>query len=874
MSKYIVFDLETIYLAEKKLNKIIEIGFLIIHNNEVVGKYTRLIKPGEKINHFVEKLTSITNEELVNQPSFKEVYHEFLPLFKDHILVAHQAELDMKTINDELHILNLPALENKTIDTVELSKILLPELTSYKLTDLAMSLDFKFDNHKAHRALADAEITTKLFLLLKEKLLSLPKDSLQHLKQLLPYLISDLDHLFSNLSNHDNNEIKYSYYNDLPYLALLNFKKRNERLIDYDLFLTKMYKTKGLLDKVYGNYVYRENQVKISENIKHLFDKHEHGLIEAPTGIGKSIGYLIPVIYSALQNHERIVISTHTTHLQSQLMLHEIAKLNLILPFELNVQILKGKKNYIDVKRFYRFLKNKRNDAYPLIIFKAKLIVWLTETNTGLFSDLNIEVNMEQYLFDVQTLERESPSSFYYFAFKKSFSADLVLINHALLIADMNSNNLLIPSYNKIIVDEAQQFKNLVVENKNILLSSVNFSPFLKYLIKKTEFYELRLLKQELINLINNLYKYSDTENEAEQTYLFSSKTHSFDVQNIILEDFNTLLGYFELSINKLKSDEKIEKLIVNEFINYQQSLINVINNLENNLSLFITLARKKNELTWSMYSQKDKTNDMLLSNFYKSKHSVVYLSATLTIRGSFSYILNQLKLEENTHTLQLLTPFNLSEQAKLIVPNDFPAIKNESEYLAALSELIYSINELINGGILTLFTSYKMLKATFYLLQEFIPEDMTLLAQGITHTSREQLIKEFKEKQPAILLGTDSFWEGVDIKGDLLTCLILTRLPFQQINHPTFKIEAERLENLNQNSFFEYALPEAVLKFRQGIGRLIRSENDKGFIFVLDNRLLNANYKKYFTESIFPIETNYLATKEIIERIEDLDKL
>src|SRR5699024_4718885 len=98
---------------------------------------------------------------------------------------------------------------------------------------------------------------------------------------------------------------------------------------------------------------------------------------------------LIPVIYSALQNHERIVISTHTTHLQSQLMLHEIAKLNLILPFEFNVQILKGKKNYIDVKRFYRFLKNKQNDAYPLIIFKAKLIVWLTETNTGLFSDLN-----------------------------------------------------------------------------------------------------------------------------------------------------------------------------------------------------------------------------------------------------------------------------------------------------------------------------------------------------------------------------------------------------------------------------------------------------------------------------------------------------
>ena len=408
----------------------------------------------------------------------------------------------MKTINDELHLLNLPALENETIDTVELSKILLPEITSYKLTDLAVSLDFKFDSHKAHRALTDAEITTKLFLLLKEKLLSLPKDSLQHLKQLLPYLISDLDHLFSNISNYNNNEINYSYYNDLPYLVPLNFKKRNEKLIDYDLFLTKMYKTEGLLNKVYENYVYRENQVKISENIKHLFDKHEHGLIEAPTGIGKSIGYLIPVIYSALHNHERIVISTHTTHLQSQLMLHDMAKLKLILPFKFNVQILKGKKNYIDVKRFYRFLKNKRNDAYPLIIFKAKLIVWLTETNTGLFSDLNIEVNMEQYLFDVQTLERESPSSYYNFAFKKSFSADLVLVNHALLITDMNSNNLLIPSYNKIIIDEAQQFKKLVVENKNILLSSESFSPFLKYLIKNEKHIHSNMLVLSHRNIV------------------------------------------------------------------------------------------------------------------------------------------------------------------------------------------------------------------------------------------------------------------------------------------------------------------------------------------------------------------------------------
>src|SRR5699024_8782283 len=159
-----------------------------------------------------------------------------------------------------------------------------------------------------------------------------------------------------------------------------------------------------------------------------------------------------------------------------------------------NVQILQGKKNYIDIKRFYNFLKNKRNDTYPLIIFKAKLIVWLTETNTGLFSDLNIESNIEQYLFDIQTLINSNKYSFCYFLFIYAYLADVVLINHVLLIDDINTDGLLVPTYNKLIVDEAHQFKNLIIVNKNLLLSNVNFYPFFKYLLKKTELYELKLL--------------------------------------------------------------------------------------------------------------------------------------------------------------------------------------------------------------------------------------------------------------------------------------------------------------------------------------------------------------------------------------------
>lgn len=870
MSKYIVLDLETIYLPDEGINKIIEIGFLIVHSSQVVKKYTTLINPGAKINKFVEQLTSITNKEVENAPSFKDVYSEFLPLFKDHILVAHQAELDMKTINDELSILNLPSLENKTIDTVELSKILLPEKTSYKLTDLAFSLKINFDSNNAHRALADAEITTKIFLLLKEKLSSLPKNSLFHLKQLSPYLISDLDHLFTALSKKEVETDSYSYYNDLPYITPLNFIKTKEKLIDYKLFLKKIYNEEGLLNRIYDNYIYRENQVRISEEIKHLFDENKNGLIEAATGIGKSIGYLIPVIYEAIEKSERLVISTHTTQLQTQLMLQDIQKLKKVLPFDFNVQVLKGKKNYLDLKRFYNFLQNKRNDTYPLIILKAKIIVWLTETNTGMFSDLNIEPNMEQYLFEIETLKRDSKQSYYYFALKKAATSDIVLVNHALLLADLNNNELLIPHYNKIIIDEAHRFKNLMIENKNLLLSSKNIIPFLNYLIRSTEFYELQLLQKELVIMVKKLLFYSEIESEPDHTFIFSSAKQSSEVTNDLIEDFNTILGYLELGINKLKNKTKFDESTLARLLVYKQRLENVINNLEKNMSLFITIEKNKDLLDWSMYSQINQVDDNVITSFYNKKKSVIYLSATLTIRDNFSYMLDKLNLNQETPTLKLETPFDLAKQTKLIVPTDFPSIKEEKNFIAALSELVFSINQSINGGIMILFTSYKMLKDTFYLLIEILDKDTKLFAQGVTHNNREQLITEFKNNQPAILLGTASFWEGVDIKGDLLTCLIMTRLPFQQINHPTFKIEAERLDELNQNSFFEYALPEAVLKFRQGIGRLIRNENDRGFIFVLDNRLKNSNYKKFFTESIYPIKTNYFDTKKIIEMIED----
>lgn len=272
------------------------------------------------------------------------------------------------------------------------------------------------------------------------------------------------------------------------------------------------------------------------------------------------------------------------------------------------------------------------------------------------------------------------------------------------------------------------------------------------------------------------------------------------------------------------------------------------------------------------LYSEPLDIADLLLEHFFAEKKSIVLTSATLTMKQSFAFIQEQLGLDDLTVTRRFDSPYSYKDQVQLLVPNDFPDVRGKDNYpfIYAVCEAILSLASITEGRMLVLFTSYDMLKKHGLLKELTEDQDYSLIAQGITSGSRDRLKKNFQSNKKAILFGTSSFWEGVDIPGDDLSCLVIARLPFQPPDHPIYEAKAAKLKAEGKNAFMELALPNAVIRFKQGFGRLIRSSSDRGIVFVCDDRMMKTRYGSYFTDSIPAVPTHYKSTSELLELAED----
>src|SRR5690606_25574466 len=242
--------------------------------------------------------------------------------------------------------------------------------------------------------------------------------------------------------------------------------------------------------------------------------------------------------------------------------------------------------------------------------------------------------------------------------------------------------------------------------------------------------------------------------------------------------------------------------------------------------------------------------------------------------RNSFNFIQRRLGIpKDKLFTKKISSPFSYDKQVRVMIPSDFPetSYDNMDNFIAATCESILSLAEITNGRMLVLFTSYDMLKKSYYLLKELMEnEKFVLIAQGISSGSRERLKKNFQTFDQSILLGTSSFWEGVDIPGDDLSCLMIVRLPFQPPNHPVYEAKAADMKANGGNAFYDLALPNAVIRFKQGFGRLIRSTNDRGIVFVCDARIIKSSYGKYFIDSIPEVPIAFDTTTQLMKKAKD----
>lgn len=930
MEKFVVIDLET--TGHSPHDKIIEIGIVIIEHNRIVDEYTTLLHPNEPIPPFISNLTGITDEDVKDAPKFIDKAEEIVGFFKDSYLVAHNVPFDLNFLNDELsqHALNI--LTNPVLDTVELARILFPQAPGYKLAQLADY--FQIDHKDPHRALSDAYVTGELFLILKEKLLSLPYETMAHLLNLEKVFHSN----FYTLLSKQQNKIRPSTIHEPgieSYLGLafksidkLSKEQTHTKLISFGDYLDNIYEHKGTMEKEIDQYEKRTGQREMSEHIFDAFQAKKHALIEAETGTGKSLAYLIPAIYEAVHNHERIIISTYTTQLQSQLLEEEIPLAQKLIEIPFKVALLKGKSHYISLERFERELSMDKQDNYDIALTKAMLLVWLTETVTGDIDEIQLPASGYYFFKGISTesegyIDPQSPwfsKSYYQKAKTKAQQADVIITNHALFSTDMFNDYKFLPPYEKAIIDEAHHLETTASRHHGLKIDYVT----IKYTLNQIGLsYEANWLGQALLrhhsardsfptdkwdeifnqakyeidDLFRRLFQYVIDQNKHNKSlsdvgriqYRFDEKKENED-QWVIIKDMVTRLTFYLRDLIHIltlldqhfeakgatakydRDDLQANIQSLQSFIDHLELLFLIENSIEQVKWIEAEAYGAKNAVY--LYSEPADISTLLTEGLFNQKQSIILTSATLTMRNSFTFIQKRLGLSpENVFVHKIDSPFSYQNQVQLLIPNDFPDLDNHhlDDFIYSTCEAILSLAKVTKGRMLVLFTSYDMLRKAHQILKETMDlDEYMLIAQGISSGSRTRLKKNFQTFERSILLGTSSFWEGVDIPGEDLSCLMIVRLPFQPPNHPVYEAKSAELKEQGKSAFFELALPHAVIRFKQGFGRLIRSTNDRGIVFICDARIIKARYGKFFTESIPKIPITYESTYKLINKAEE----
>ncbi|MRX70967.1 ATP-dependent DNA helicase DinG [Bacillus lacus] len=905
--RFVVVDVETTGNSPKKGDRIIQIAAVVVENQKIVDTFSSFINPYTEIPLFIEQLTGITQQMVEDAPPFKEVAKTISEMLEDAYFVAHNVYFDLAFIQEELQQSGMPRFQGGLIDTVELARIAYPQSSSYKLTELSEELGIKHDH--PHRADSDAEVTAEILLKILAKFQELPVVSLQSLQKLSASFISDIDEILEELVSLNLLRLdkkKDGRFEMAGSLALRKFDSPDIHPEEKDKqfsFQDYMDNTLNTLKEKFG-YDIRNSQIQYMNDVYTSFSDNQHSLLEAGTGNGKTLGYLLPSIYYSLRKSVPVVVSTYTTQLQQQIMEGEVALLKTSSPLAFRAALLKGRKHYVSLRKFQAALHDQ-DDNYDVLLMKAQILIWLTETLTGDIDELNFPSGgaflWERIHHEASEEKIQDEWEFHCFynrARNLADSANIIVTNHALLLSDIAENSNALPSYSSMIIDEAHQFERAA---SRFFGERLSYNDFVFQANRLENEGLLKNMQKEAVQNGLTIQHYEKVKSILplliEDANVFFSALHSYGAKKAGQGQSNKVNYRYQL----LKEKNRHWQGIIEAGSRVKFLLLDLVNLLKKDMHALYPEAKDMNgitkgehksyfqfiyifkelyekidalffqassdEVTWieaqargaknavSVYSQPVDISNILADRFFSARKSVVLTSATLSVRGSFDYIIQSLGLNHfYPRTALYESPFSYKEQAKIFVPTDMPNINQVPQdiFISAIATHISSAAQAVGGRMLILFNSFDMLKKTNSLLKEDDSlSEFVLLAQGTGSGSRSKITKNFKQFPKAILLGTASFWEGVNFPGEELSSLMIVRLPFQPPDEPIAAARSEKIEKQGGNAFYQYSLPEAILRFRQGFGRLIRTKDDKGVLFILDRRISTTRYGKHFIQSL-----------------------
>ena len=922
MSKtYIALDIETTGLSPER-DAITEIGVVKFRQDRVLAEWSSLVNPFRSLSYKIQQLTGITQSDVDGAPPLHSLVSSLQDFVRDLPIIGHNVAFDLSFLNNERLFLN-----NPSIDTFEMAGILLPHAGRYSLSRLAGDLGIDLSN--AHRALNDARATKDLFLALLDRAYEMDLETVQNINRLaaktnwpLKAVFRDIErslsrHAFSGSIGQQLRE--KGLLDGRGSVTLFSAMEKDKPLcrtesrqpIEVDA-VAAMLEEGGIFARQFPQYEYRSQQVDMLRAVADGFNSKTHFMIEAGTGTGKSVAYLLPAMHFAVQNGEHVVISTNTINLQDQLYNKDIPDLQKLLPFEVKVALLKGRSNYLCLRRLDSF-RNRPDLSLEDVTMLAKALAWLPTTVTGDRTELFLPNYQQQMRWSQinasadkcaaeQCEYRAGGRCFFYQARYRAECSHIVIVNHALLLADVAVENRALPEYRYLIIDEAHHLEDSttrqlthylnealigeLVDELGVRLNQRRPFGLLAEIGVRTKTGLPKSIRQEIETFLDQI------RTEAEGA-LLSSQT-LFDALNSYLDEHSEDRGrqssyrqqfrivpagrmqpgwssvevaadnlFLQASQLRKKMDHlrsglgELDEYDIPGLESVLEGMQVQVRRWQDLLSLLGTMIGEPdtNLVYWlevpsgggplSMHAAPLHVGELVQQHLLNPKDMVIMTSATLTADNQFDYLQERLGTWD-VQTLSVGSPFDYESSTLVWIPTDIPEPRQPYHQKAA-EDIVREVSLALGGKTMALFTAYSQLRATARAIVKDLEEREIVLYEQGDGTSRRQLLESFKNASRAVLLGTRSFWEGIDVSGEALSCVVLARLPFSV---PTDPIVSARSETFD-DPFLEYSLPDAILRFRQGFGRLIRTKSDRGVVVVLDTRVLTKAYGQAFLDSL-----------------------
>jgi len=923
-STFIAIDLETTGL-DPRSDEIIELGAVRYVNGRETDCFSQLINPRVKVTTEITKLTGISANDLKDAPRLEQVAEDFIRFVGDSPLIGHHVSFDLGFLG-AASVTAVHFKKSRTIpithDTGSAARFLNPCLNSYSLKNL--SRYFRVSTTPNHRASDDAAVTAELFVHLIELMVTLPRDELAQAYHFVEGTASPLANTLRNVLRTSDEIPLTSYAAEKAHLAYLHCPdniyscegdKRPDTAMT-TILIDRFFSERDRFEGVWQEYEVRQEQREMAGEVARAFRAEEILVVEAGTGVGKSMGYLVPALLSG----ERIIISTHTKNLQDQLFKMEIPRLGSLFKFGFKVALLKGRRNYLCRTRWKNWAINPERAAPNLREMAATSVRWVKATITGDLDELmaagsnpvfysllasepgycTTKTCLDQQLCPLARIRRFSQN------------ADLLIVNHSLVLSDLAGEGKLLGegAYN-IIFDEAHHFEDVTTDQFSLEISARMFKSALdsvnRTCRRKSEIRALLLvsgkydrqaemlqkcavetatIQTETDRFFAHLRQKFRVELPANATYSSAFKFKSGDKYHsqfktegtALSSQFDGLVGKLHSAISRIEPlvEDTVPEHLLLETQNAAAELKDMASTLE-----YILLADSHDQVYWVDYpSDLDKplslraapldVAQILDETLWNRISSAILTSATLatnTSEGGFNHLVNRLGLDRGQKhklvTAQYGSPFDYDNNCLVVFASFLPPpVGGQQEYLKGVVEICARVIHHSRRKILILFTSYKAMRAVNYALSsQLAGEDVELFVQTGSRRRSSLLYRFAKAENAAILMGTYSFWEGIDLPGDAVQMVIIPKLPFDVPNDPVVSARIDKLKADGENAFATYQLPKAVLRTRQGAGRLIRSATDRGVVMILDSRIISKSYGSSFRKALQgrPVVSNSL---------------